>query len=227
MSGTTILLRVRTQLGIWRIKDVNYDDTFAYLRQRVETEHRTYLIGNFMSDMKEGSITYPNELKIKQANLKNGDLIFIKVDESQVGGAGVHENAQIHTKTISKTGEIVSQTYENISNNQGFRPGMLPLRSMKKHWTLSEFISLDEQFEFKLKAPEKAFCTLAHIDKSLMEEFTNYLKLYDFKRMRSVYLFISWFICLFVCLFVYMFIIVIYMTIEYILSSILILRLYV
>ena len=188
MSGSNnngILLRVRTQLGIWRIKDVNYDDTFAYLRQRVETEHNTFLSGSFMSDMKEGSKIYPDDSKIKQMNLKNGDMVFIKVDESQ-NGSNVHENAQSHTKVISKTGEIVSKTYEKVSESRGFRPGMLPLRSMKKHWTLTEFISLDEQFEFKLKAPEKAFCTLAHIDKNLMEEFTNYLKLYDFKRMRYV-----------------------------------------
>ena len=85
MSGTSILLRVRTQLGIWRIKDVNENDTFSYLRQRVETEHHTYLSGNFMSDMKEGSKIFPDDSKIKQANLKNGDMIFIKVDENQIG----------------------------------------------------------------------------------------------------------------------------------------------
>lgn len=183
MSGT-LLLRIRTQLGVWRLKDVSCNDTFQYLRQRIETEHRTYLTGNFKSDLKDVSVTYSNETTVKQANLKNGDMIFIMVDESQVGGVSVHENAQSHAKVISKTGEIVAQSYENISNNSGFRPGMLPLRSMKKHWTLFEFISLDEQFEFKLKAPEKALCTLASVDKNVMEEFVNYLKLYEFKRMR-------------------------------------------
>lgn len=147
-----MILRIRTQLGIWRLHDVTPQDTFYVLKERIEREHNTSLIGNLAKDL-SGSSTYEDQLTVQQANLKNGDMLFILVDETK---AGVHENAQSSSKMITKDGTLQVRNYDNISNSNGFRPGMLPLRSMKKHWTLTEFIALDEQFEFKLKAPEKS-----------------------------------------------------------------------
>ncbi len=62
--------------------------------------------------------------------------------------------------------------------------GMLPLRSMKMQWTLNEFVSLDEQFQYKIKAPEKGICKLASIDSTAIEEFQNYMRNFDFRIMR-------------------------------------------
>ena len=39
-----ITLRVRTQLGVWRLQNVNSNDTIADLRSRIETEHNTELL---------------------------------------------------------------------------------------------------------------------------------------------------------------------------------------
>lgn len=52
-----------------------------------------------------------------------------------------------------------SQDFSQYTEQKGFRPGKLPLRSMKMHWTLNEFMDLDEQFKYVLKAPEAAMCT--------------------------------------------------------------------
>ena len=81
------------------------------------------------------------------------------VDEQKIG---VHEAASSSTKKITKEGDIVSQAFEDTSKKTGFRPGMMALRDMKKHWTLSEFIRMDEQFVFKLKASEPSFCKMAY-----------------------------------------------------------------
>jgi hypothetical protein len=40
--------------------------------------------------------------------------------------------------------------------DQGFRPGMPKLRDMKKSWTLTDFLEMDDQFVFKFaKAKEE------------------------------------------------------------------------
>ena len=176
-----MILRVRTALGTWRLKDVQPNDTIGELRQRLESEHHLRLTSLLKSDATENAITYPDNLTVSSAQFKNGDLLFVSIDESK---SGAHEQAHVSNKIISKTGDIVLQEYQTKASNTGFRPGMLPLKSMKKHWTLNEYISLDEQFEFKLKAPEKSIVTLVSVDKAVMSEFVSYMRSYDFKRIR-------------------------------------------
>ena len=156
-------------------------DTIQFLLSRVEQEHNTVLTGkNFSLDF-EGNNIIPSHFTVRQCNLKNGDMLFIMVDESKTG---VHEMAHSSAKRISKSGDIVSQDYLSISQQTGFRPGMMPLRSIKKHWTLSEFVSLDEQFVFRLKAVTPPRCKLVNVDTPAVEDFFGYARAFDFQRMR-------------------------------------------
>ena len=179
-----MIIRVRTQLGTWRIQNVNSHDSFAHLAQRVETEHLTRLISDFESDA-SGTTRFDPSMTVGEAQLKNGDIIFVRVDESKTGA---HEKALSSNKRITKTGDVVLQEYEQKSNSIGFRPGMLPLKSIKKHWTLNEFIALDDQFVYRFKAPDKAFCKLASIDKNAMAEFVQYMSNFNFQKIRCHYL---------------------------------------
>ena len=79
---TQMILRVRTQLGTWRLPDVQLQDTFLSLKGRIEKEHNTTLIGNLANDL-SGSSTYGDQMTVQQANLKNGDMLFILVDETK------------------------------------------------------------------------------------------------------------------------------------------------
>ena len=40
-----MILRVRTQLGTWRLSNIQENDTMATLRDRLEREHKTDLMG--------------------------------------------------------------------------------------------------------------------------------------------------------------------------------------
>ena len=115
------------------------------------------------------------------AGLENGTMLHLMVDENQLG---VHENATKTAKVITKDGHIVAQRHEAISSSTGFRPGMLPLRSMKMHWTLNEFASLNEQFVYKIKRQEKAFCAKVSLDTASLTEFQQYMWNFDYRRMR-------------------------------------------
>jgi nuclear protein localization family protein 4 len=121
-----------------------------------------------------------DDMTVKDAGLRNGDMIYAEVDESKVGA---HE-ATTSKKKITKDGQIIMQDTTSELQKSGFRPGMMPLRDMKMQWTLAEFVSLDEQFVYKIKAQDKGICKLASLDSSCMAGFQNYMRSLDFRSLR-------------------------------------------
>lgn len=119
-------------------------------------------------------------MTVSAAGLSNGDMIYVSVDENQVG---VHENST-SGKVITKEGNIVAKEYSATTDSAGFRPGMMPLRSMKMHWTLNEFMSLDEQFVYRIKRQEEAVCKKVSIDTEALRNFQQYMWSYNFQKIR-------------------------------------------
>ena len=100
-----MIIRVRTQLGTWKVRDVNAEDTIADLKSRVEKEHNTNLEGRDFTSQPGGSIVLPGHLTVSQAGLSNGDQVYLLVDEEQTS---VHEEGTAG-KVISKEGNIVAK----------------------------------------------------------------------------------------------------------------------
>lgn len=180
-----MILRVRTQLGTWKVRDVHPEDTIATLKNRVENEHQTNLHGRDFSSHPGGSPVIPDHLTVEQAGLENGSQVYIQVDETQTG---VHEEGKTG-KVISKEGNIVAKEFSKYSEKHGFRPGKLPLRSMKMQWTLNEFMDLDSQFQYVLKAPDAAMCTKVSLDTSSLNNIQQYMWNYNFQKMRVGFLY--------------------------------------
>ena len=128
-------------------------------------------------------MVFENYRTVGQEGLKNGDMIYIQIDDTKMG---VHESST-GKKQITKDGHIVAQDVASSLKSNGFRPGMLPLRSMKMQWTLNEFVALDEQFVYKVKAPEKGICQLVSLDTGAVNAFQSYLRNFDFRVMRFRY----------------------------------------
>lgn len=181
-----ITLRVRTQLGIWRVKDVPSTLKMSELRSRVESEHYTDCEGRAFTGDAEGKMVFLDEQTVSEVGLKHGDFVHILVDEEKTG---IHEESQLGTRTI-KNGNIIAKDYEAVSSTNGFRPGMQPLRNIKKQWTLNEFIAMDSQFEYKISRPEKAMCSGVEIDQNSLSNFQNYVyNALDLQQMRVGYLY--------------------------------------
>lgn len=123
----------------------------------------------------------PGELTVNDAGLENGAMLYLEVDETQIG---VHENAVRTSRVITKDGNIVAQEYAATAADKGFRPGMMPLRSMKMHWTLNEFAALDSQFEYKIKRQEEAVCKKVSLDAASMNDFQQYMWNFDYRKIR-------------------------------------------
>jgi nuclear protein localization protein 4 homolog len=100
--------------------------------------------------------------------------------------------------------------------DRGFRKGMLALRDMKMHWTckygvspgillfvysshfpmfsfattiVSDFISLDSQYEFKIQRQEQAICQQVSLDVPSISNFQAYLQQFSFQQKRIGYLY--------------------------------------
>eukprot|EP01006_Ploeotia_vitrea_P020533 TRINITY_DN52831_c0_g1_i1.p1 TRINITY_DN52831_c0_g1~~TRINITY_DN52831_c0_g1_i1.p1 ORF type:complete len:321 (+),score=6.83 TRINITY_DN52831_c0_g1_i1:44-1006(+) len=176
-----MIVRVRTQLGTWRINNVKANDTFGTLRERVETEHKTDLEGHSFSLDAGGKQIVPDVVTIKEAKLQNGSMIYVTVNEDRT-------IFTTPTNTmITKEGNLVTKEVE--SSPDGFRPGLLPLRSMKMHWTLGEFVEMDSKFEYKMKRQEKGECKQVSLDVKCITEFQNYMRTLDYRQIRVAYLY--------------------------------------
>lgn len=136
----SIIIRVRTQLGTWRLQNVSPSDTLGSLRVRLETEHRTDLEGRSFTLDPGGSKPLADDLTVSKADLSNGTMIYAMIDVAHTIFCDV---AHPIMKTIAKDGTIVAT--EGPDDSKGFRHGMPSLRDMKMQWTLNQFIAMDEQ----------------------------------------------------------------------------------
>ena len=183
----SIIIRVRTQLGTWRLNDVQSSDTMGRLRERLEKEHHTDLEGRPFSADATGNAKFDDSQTIEELMFANGTMVYAMVDEEKTG---IHEDSSAGTRRITKDGNIVAQNFDNVANREGFRPGMMPLRNMKMQWRLDEFMALDAQFEYKVSMASEPLCSHVKLDTGCMAEFQSYVaSTLDFQQIRIGYLY--------------------------------------
>lgn len=177
---STVTLRVRSQIGTWRLGNVSLSDDFRVIRERLQKEHNAVFRTNSLSMDASRTVILTDEMTVREVGLRNGDMLYADVDEAKIGA---HEQTTLKKK-ITKDGQIMVQDVSAELQQNGFRPGMLPLRDMKMKWTLAEFMSLDSQFTYKISAQEKSICTLATLDSSSVNAFQSYMRRLDFRSIR-------------------------------------------
>lgn len=187
-----MILRIRSQVGQWRVNDVFPEMTIAALRQRIGVEHNVDLSDAYGQPLtlkpnpRKTEPPLPDYATIRSLKLSHGDELHLTLDESKMGMA--HEEAA-GPKKIQADGTIVQQSFEEVSRKTGFRPGRLSLKSIKMKWTLADFIEMDDQFTFKLKLQEKACCSGVTLDTQSCNSFQHYVRQFNFHRSRVGYLF--------------------------------------
>jgi len=185
VGSGTMTLRVRTQVGTWRLANVHSSDTIQSIQKRIESEHSADLEGRPLTRDAAGTIRLGEHETVGQLRLENGAMLYAMVDESK---CGIHEKSS-GARMITKDGNIVAQDHEAAADSKGFRPGMMPLRNMKMQWTLNEFMALDSQFEYKVVKQHQAFCTGVSLESGVMQEFHQYMLNFDYQCMRVGYLY--------------------------------------
>lgn len=150
------------------------------------------------------------EIPLCAYNICHGSMVYARVDLGTTAELNLNVNAEDNNKdnnnqgsaeqkrgnnvkvrrTIGKDGNIVVH-YEDAEEDgsKGFRKGMRALRDIKMAWTLNEFMELDSQYVFKIKAQKEAYCQGVSLDSSSCNKFQSYLRNFDFQRCRFAYLY--------------------------------------
>lgn len=145
--------------------------------------------------------------------MRDGLMIYCKVDASTCAENTVGNTKSNNTSTTTSGGDelpssstntkriidkdgcikLIHTTDESNPNKAdlGFRKGLMPLRDIKKSWTLNEFTQMDDKFNFKIKRQEKSFVGVdgLHLESGAVESFQNYLRRFQFRQQRFGYLY--------------------------------------
>lgn len=180
-----MILRVRTNLGQWRVELDEVSCTVADIRTQIAAT-RPFL--QYTKDLSldpacTQTLNDPNA-SISSLGLKHGSMIYCQVDESTAAVVSNAENkdpenssttpiAAVMEKISSATNttgnskyfkriiqsdgtiQLVHDPNHATSSDNAFRKGMMPLRDIKMAWTLAEFNAMDNQFTFRISAQKE------------------------------------------------------------------------
>jgi hypothetical protein len=89
MSAMDLTLRIRTQIGMWRIHEVNRADTVGQLKRRLEKEHNIDLThcpltreptkGDASSSSAPIEGIYRESMTVAEAQLTNGQILHLRI----------------------------------------------------------------------------------------------------------------------------------------------------
>lgn len=91
---------------------------------------------------------------LQSLRITHGDMLFLDIPKDAAVAHG--KGGNISRKVVD--GKIVNQTYDDRSRKEGFRPGLMSLRSMKMKWTLRDFQELNAKYTFAMKGNQPRKC---------------------------------------------------------------------
>ena len=176
-----MLIRVRTNAGLWRVPDLTAASTVSDLLSAISAtrpmvQYTTPLCSDpgCKSPLGEDSSKTLGEL-----GMGNGSMVYCGVVAetcaeagppaavAAAGSAGGDEAAAASVtgasmtsggnmkRIIGKDGSIKLVPADNAEeagdDGRGFRKGQMALRDMKMQWTLAEFTAMDAQYNFKVR----------------------------------------------------------------------------
>lgn len=211
-----MLIRVRTNVGIWRVDGLDETtstaqailDGIAATRPHVDYETPFSLDPAGRQLLQESST-------LASQGLRHGSMVYCKVDPStcadntttaaadagaaaDTGAAAASEPTMMQNmrRIIDKDGSIKMVHDDSIKRDateRGFRKGMLPLRDIKMHWTLNEFCAMDDQYNFKIQRQDKSFVVqgggTVSLETTAANDFQSYLRRFQFQRQQFGYLY--------------------------------------
>eukprot|EP00580_Thalassiosira_gravida_P018703 CAMPEP_0201673858 /NCGR_PEP_ID=MMETSP0494-20130426/35698_1 /ASSEMBLY_ACC=CAM_ASM_000839 /TAXON_ID=420259 /ORGANISM="Thalassiosira gravida, Strain GMp14c1" /LENGTH=502 /DNA_ID=CAMNT_0048155863 /DNA_START=120 /DNA_END=1628 /DNA_ORIENTATION=+ len=209
-----MIIRVRTNIGVWRVEDLDAStattaDVLAGIaRTRPGVVYEKPLSTDPRCDRPLDSAT-----TLTSQGLGHGSMVHCRVNTSTCaentvmdngsssatkknndGAAMDTENSSGNTRRIiDKDGSIKLVHAEGPSSSaeRGFRKGQLALRDMKMAWTLEEFTAMDEKYNFKIKRQDVSFVGSGgvHLESSAVNDFQSYLRRFQFQQQRFGYLY--------------------------------------
>ena len=108
-----------------------------------------------------------DEATLGALKIRHGSMLFAQLPKT----------AKVVSKTSGRkivNGHVVAATYDDRSKHEGFRPGLMALRSMKMHWTLRDFNDLDSKYTFTVKGKQDVSCVGVSVMTNACDGFQKY-----------------------------------------------------
>lgn len=165
----TIVVRVQTKVGTWRLSDIPLSCTISQLKERIAAEYAVPADHQRISSDIRGKEEIPDSTSLKDLNARNGHRVFFSsdVEFGAGGGTGVKTG-------VDKNGNLVLKPADTAK--RGFRPGLLPLSNIKRSWGIGEMEALDAQYTYEFKDPLKLECETCVMETQAADIFTTYAK---------------------------------------------------
>lgn len=187
-----MIIRVRTNVGVWRIDGL--DETEARARDVLEGIRRTrpnVVVEKPLSFDARCESPVDEHETLRAQNLRHGAMVHCRVDpascvEATSEATTASSSANVR-RVVDKDGSIKLVAAAGADDGRGFRKGMLALRDMKMHWTLNEFMEMDDQFTFKIKRQKESWIDAKgglSVERSAATDFQRLLSTSRFRRRR-------------------------------------------
>jgi len=189
-----MILRIRTKAGTWRLEVEGPQTTIGAVKQLIEQQKNVQAAQQTLSKDPKGDKPLDDAATLQQCRLgDNGAMVHLIVGEAvalppppQKEDRGIKGAARVK---IGADGKITATEYDDYCSSKGFRPGQAALGDIKKAWTLTDFLEMDDQFNFKIKRQEKAFCHGVSLDSNACVSFQAYVQQLGWRRQRVGYLY--------------------------------------
>jgi len=188
-----MIIRLRCRAGTWRVTGVNESTTLEDVKRRVEAEHKvpasrqvltkTAGVGGAGGGGAGGAgggagAPLPDSATLGSLGLRHGDMLQLEYD------AAIEAVSATGARVVSTDGKLVSTGGATASARakKAFRPGLMSLRDMKMHWTLTEMTMMAAQYEFKMERQKTAWCKEVSMYGDAANNFQLYLRNFRFTR---------------------------------------------
>jgi len=185
-----MLIRVRTNVGVWRIDGLQDSSIVSDIYEAIKKERPNIVYEKPLSLDPGCQSNLSSDETLKSQNLQHGAMIHCRVDVSTT--VETTSNSNNYTKRIIDKDGSVKMVQQAQNSENGFRKGMLALRDIKKHWTLNEFMAMDEQYQFKIQRQKESWIETdggLSIERNVAMDFQNCLANVQFKQSRFGFLY--------------------------------------
>ena len=170
----TIVVRVQTKVGTWRLDGIPTVSTIAQLKERIAAEHAVPVDRQRICSDFKNSVVLADRATLQSLGACNGHKVFFSSDGVDFGAGG---GAGVKTGVDSKGNIILKPAGDE---KRGFRPGLLPLSNIKRSWGVGELEELDAQYTYEFKQPVRLECETCVMEAVAAELFTTYVKKTNF-----------------------------------------------
>jgi len=178
-----IILRITTKVGTKRLYNVKTTWKISYILELccqllgISVQESFYL-----SYDPKGVQQMDETFSVRKCKLENGSNIYLQSGDFNLLNVGGQ-------KKITKDGNIVNQSIEDTYQKEGFRPGLQSLKTIKNHWTLTDFKLLDAKFEFIVKSQKESRCAKVNMNQDMINEFQTFIQRVGFQSYRVGFLY--------------------------------------